>query len=71
MRFIIITKKLLRLDHFQLCCNLGPMAFWLVTLGQRREPEENIASRSLRILYIFILRTGKVTTFEAKLERKW
>ena len=32
---------------------------------------ENIASQSLRILYIFILRTEKVTTFEAKLERKW
>ena len=29
------------------------------------------ASQSLRILYIFILRTEKVTTFEAKLERKW
>ena len=32
---------------------------------------KNIGSQSLRILYIFILRTVKVTTFEAKLERKW
>ena len=31
---------------------------------------ENIASRNLRILYIFILRTEKVATFEAKLKRK-
>ena len=32
---------------------------------------ENIASQSLRILYIFILRMEKVTTFVLILPQKW
>ena len=34
--------------------------------GQMLQNKENIASRSLRILYIFILRTEKVTTFSVR-----
>ena len=32
---------------------------------------ENIALRSLQILYVFVLRAGKVTIFAAILARKW
>ena len=35
------------------------------------EMTENIAMRSLQILYIFVLRAEKVTIFELKSPRKW